>query len=223
MSHHPDLHPSLVSLCLPVCECFHVEGMSSFSDHKTIPHPSVSALCLSHRLTGAGKHLHLPSTPNPSKTNSCGSVWVCACLWISQSDWRCCDWFSAACCQVAYADIILQGEAEQGCSSFTGFTVDWQDKWLTAVTTCLNGCLTNWFIIQLDQRLTGWFTDWPTYQLNNWIVKWLNKWLVWCEMSYVRHSWVHIRNIQCSNIEHAYLCSLSSILKIYLHQVSGTV
>lgn len=154
VSHYPDLHSSLLSLCLPVCECFHVEGMSSFSDHKTIPHPSLPALCLSHRLTGAGKHLHLPSTPNLSKTSSCVSVWVRACLWISQSGWRCSDRFPAACCQVAHADIILQGEAERGCSSSTGVTVDWLDKWVTAT---------------LNSRLTDWIAGWPVGLQSDWI------------------------------------------------------
>lgn len=107
VSHYPDLHPSLLSLCLPVCECFHVEGMSSFKDHKTIPHPSLPALCLTHSLTGAGKHLLLPSTSNLSKTNSCGPVWVQACLRISQSGWWYSDRIPAACCQVAHEDFFL--------------------------------------------------------------------------------------------------------------------
>lgn len=52
-------------------------GMSSFSDHETIPHPSLLGFYLNHRLRVVGKHLNLPSSPHLSKINSCCSVWVC--------------------------------------------------------------------------------------------------------------------------------------------------
>lgn len=56
---------------------FSYGGMSSLSDHETIPHPSSLSLTLNHGLSGGGKYLllYLPS-PNLSKTNSCGPLCV---------------------------------------------------------------------------------------------------------------------------------------------------
>lgn len=115
-------------------EYFHLEGMSSFSDHKTIPH-SFQPSCVTHRLTGAGKHP--PSAPNLFKRNGCGSVWVYMCVWISFLGCRHPDRFPAA-----RADMGLQVEAGRGS---TGVSVDRYTKYLNAVAdSWLTDSITSW-------------------------------------------------------------------------------